>query len=451
MSGEEMLARLEGALRGSRADQTEIVAERLHQGISRYAGSQIHQSTVLDEVRVWVRAAVGQAVGEAAGDSLAPETLDRLVAEATRLARDGKPNPNFQGFARPGEVRPVAGYDPATAALRAGERAEAIGAILETVGERGWSASGTYLSEGRDLAVVNSLGVRAYAPSSSAFLRALPDSGQGTGYAAQLSHRAGDLEPAAIAARGVWKAERNYGQREVLPGEYETIFEDLAVAEFLLYLGRHAFSGQAFEEGTSPLSGRLGETLMGPNVTIWDDATDGRGLAVAADYEGVAKRPVSLIEGGIARGVVYDTATAQRYGRQTTGHATDPSRGLYGPTPTNLFMAGGITSREEMIRSTKRGLLVTRFHYTHCPDPKRVVMTGTTRDGTFLIENGEIVGAVKNLRLTQAIPELFSNIEALGEPVLCRDWWCSNGMGRVSYVCPPIKARRATFTSGTLF
>jgi predicted Zn-dependent protease len=114
-------------------------------------------------------------------------------------------------------------------------------------------------------------------------------------------------------------------------------------------------------------------------------------------------------------------------------------------------MAGGDGNRQEMIESTRRGLLVTRFHYTHCPDPKRVVMTGTTRDGTFLIENGEIVGAVKNLRLTQSVPELFGEIELLGAPRLCRDWWCSNGMGNLSYVCPPIKVRRAVFTSGTRF
>jgi predicted Zn-dependent protease len=96
-------------------------------------------------------------------------------------------------------------------------------------------------------------------------------------------------------------------------------------------------------------------------------------------------------------------------------------------------------------------LLLTRFHYTHCPDPKRVVLTGTTRDGTFLIERGEIVGAVKNLRLTQSIPELFEGIEMLGQPRLCQDWWSSNGMGRTTSYCPPIKVSRAIFTSGTLF
>jgi predicted Zn-dependent protease len=195
----------------------------------------------------------------------------------------------------------------------------------------------------------------------------------------------------------------------------------------------------------------LGEQVTGSNVTLWDDGTDSRGLAVAADFEGVAKRKLPLIDNGIATGVAYDSYTAHRVGRRSTGHATDPERSRFGPVPANLFMAGGGASLEDMIRTARRGLLLTRFHYTHCPDPKRVVMTGTTRDGTFLIEGGEIVGAVKNLRLTQSIPELLEGVELLGRPRLCQDWWSSNGMGRLCYVCPPMKVSRAVFSSGTRF
>jgi predicted Zn-dependent protease len=350
------------------------------------------------------------------------------------------------------------------------ERAVAIQTIVEHVNERAWTVAGTYLTEGRELAVVNSLGIAAYAPSSMAFLRALPDSGKGTGYAAAWSHRAADLDPGTLAEAAIERCELNHDQREIEPGEYEAIFGDLCVAEALLYLARHGFSGQAFEEGTSFVSGRLGEKVTGSNVTIWDDATDPRGLAVAADYEGVPKRKLSLIKEGVAAGVAYDSYTAHRarvlgdgagyhtqrvpgvYGvRRSTGHASDLERTYFGPVPANLFMEGGEASLAEMLAATRRGLLLTRFHYTHCPDPKRVVMTGTTRDGTFLIENGGIVGAVKNLRLTQSVPELFEGIELLGRPRLCQDWWSSNGMGRLSYVCPPIKVRRATFTSGTRF
>jgi PmbA protein len=447
---DEMLARLEDALRASAADGTEIVVENLRQGVTRFATSRIHQTTVLNAASVWVRAVVGKSVGGASGDSLAPTDLKGLIQEATSVARIQSPNPDFVSLAEPEPVASVDGYDPATAEMGSEERAQAIGAITRRTADRGWTAAGTYLTEGRERYVVNSLGVRAYAPSSMAFLRALPDSGKGTGYADALSHRGSELDADDVVRRAMAKCEANHDRREVPPGEYEAIFDDLCTAEALFYLSTAGFSGQAVEEGRSFLSGRMGERVTGENVTIWDDGADAGGLAVAADYEGVPKRRVSLLEAGVARGAVYDSYTAHKAGRRSTGHAGDPDS-YYGPTPTNLFMAGGDASVEDMIRSTKRGLLLTRFHYTHGPDPKRVVMTGTTRDGTFLIEDGEIVGAVKNLRLTQSVPELFEGIEGLGKPRLCRDWWCSNGMGGLSYVCPPLKLRRAVFSSGTLF
>lgn len=442
---------LADALAGHQADGVEIAAEIVHQSVTRYAGSRIHQTTILDQTQVYVRSAVGQSVGSASGDSLAREDLRALVDAATRVARVQQANPEFVSLAEPEPVSPMDGYDQTTAAMGSAERAEAIGTIVAMAAERGWTASGTYLTEGRERAVVNSLGVAAYAPRSLAFLRALPDSGRGTGYADALSHRAADLDAAAIAGRAMAACAANHDQREVEPGEYEAIFGDLCVAEMLTALAGSGFSGQAYEQGSSFLSGRMGEPVTGQLVTIWDDGTDPRGLPVAADWEGVPKRRVPLIDAGIARGVTYDSYTAHRVHRRSTGNAADPEWAHAGPLPTNLFMAGGDATLEEMIAATGRGLLLTRFHYTHVPDRQRVVLTGTTRDGTFLIEDGKIVGTVRNLRLTQSIPDLLEGIDLLGAPRLCWDWWSSNGMGRVASVCPPIKVRRAVFSSGTLF
>ena len=449
--GERLLTLLGDALKTSAADGTEIVAQELAQGVTRYAGSTVHQTSELRDTRVWVRAVVGKSVGQAVGNRLEREALRELVERASAVARIQQPNPDFESLPGPEPVRPVAGYDAATAHMDPADRTEAIRTITACAAERGWTAAGTYLTEGRELAVVNSLGIAAYAPSSLAFLRALPDSGEGTGYADALSHRAADLDAGDVAERAMAICTLNRDCREVPPGTYEAIFGDLCVAEALFYLARDGFNGRAYEEGRSFLSGRLGETVTGTNVTIWDDATDPRSLAIAADFEGVPKRNVSLIDGGVARNVTYDSYTAHRAGRRSNGYAANPELAWGGPTPMNLFMTGGEATVDDMIRATKRGLLLTRFHYTHGPDPKRVVMTGTTRDGTFLIENGEIVAAVKNLRLTQSVPELFEGIEMAGTPRLCRDWWCSNGMGGLSYVCPPLKFARATFSSGTLF
>jgi PmbA protein len=452
IGSERLLTILTDALAGSPGDQTEIVAEAMHQGVTRYAGSTIHQTTVLDEMRVWVRVVVGKSVGEASGNSLSVGDIRDLIQQARRVAQMREPNPEFVSLPAGQPLPTVQGFDLVTAELGSDERARAIRTITDLAAERGWTASGTCISEGREMAVVNSLGVAAYVPRSMAFLRALPDSGKGTGYADSMSYRTADLDAVDVARRAMWGCERNHDAREIPPGEYVAIFGDLCVAETLSHLASHGFNGQAYEEGRSFLSGRLGERVTGANVTIWDNATDARNLAAAADHEGVPKRRVPLLEGGVACGVAYDSYTAQRVGKQSTGHADGEVEANHsGPMPNNLFMQGGDATLDEMIRSTERGLLLTRFHYTHCPDPKRVVLTGTTRDGTFLIEHGEIVGAVKNLRLTQSIPELFEGIEMLGPPRLCQDWWSSNGMGRTTSYCPPIKVSRAVFTSGTLF
>lgn len=450
----ELLTR---AVAESTADQTEIVLESVHTGITRFARSHIHQTTELNDQRIAVRAVADGAIGRSSGTLEAgPDleaTLTRLVREATASARIQQPNPAFVSLPGPEPVKHVEGYDTATSRLTPGDRSAAIRTVVDLCGEQEMTVSGTYLSEARSWAVVNSLGIATWTPTTTAFLRALPDSGRGTGYADALSHRAADIDATQVAERALASCAANHDQISVPPGEYEAIFEDLAVAEMLLYLGRHALNAQALQDGRSFLAGRLGERVTGESVSIWNDPTDPRGLPAAADYEGVPARHVALIDHGIAVGVVYDSFTANKagHGQSSTGNAPNPERSFFGPTPANLFMAGAHATPEEMVASTKRGLLVTRFHYTHCPDPKTVTMTGTTRDGTFLIEDGVIIAAVRNLRLTQSVPALFEGIQLRGHPRLCRDWWSSNGMGRVSAHCPPIKVARAVFTSGTRF
>jgi predicted Zn-dependent protease len=161
------------------------------------------------------------------------------------------------------------------------------------------------------------------------------------------------------------------------------------------------------------MSGRIGEKLVGDNITIWDDATDPRQRAVPFDWEGVAKRKVTMIEKGIARGPVYDSYTAHKEGRTSTGHGF-PAPNTWGPAPTHLFLAPGEATLSEMIAATERGLLVTRFHYTNVVHEKQTIFTGMTRDGTFLIENGKVARPVRNLRFTQSILAALSDVEMIG-------------------------------------
>jgi predicted Zn-dependent protease len=175
---------------------------------------------------------------------------------------------------------------------------------------------------------------------------------------------------------------------------------------------------------------------MGDNITIWDDATDPRGLATPFDWEGQPKRKITLIENGVARNVVYDSYTANKEGKQNTGHAL-PAPNTGGPLPLNLFLASGDASADEMIASTQRGILVTRFHYVNIIHEKDTILTGMTRDGTFLIENGKRTKPLKNLRFTQSIVEALSNVETIGK---------ESALAEYAYV-PPLKISKFSFTS----
>ena len=198
---------------------------------------------------------------------------------------------------------------------------------------------------------------------------------------------------------------------ELEPGEYPVILEEYAVATILEYLSWAGFSALAVEEGRSFMD--LGQQIMGPNVTIWDDGLDPLGLPTAIDYEGVPKQRVDLISNGVARAVVHDTATATRAGVASTGHGL-PAPNAFGPIAWNLFMAPGSSAKEVMLSGIERGVWVTRFHYVNIVHAKRGILTGMTKDGTFLIEDGRISRPIRNLRFTQSIPEAFSTIEAIG-------------------------------------
>jgi predicted Zn-dependent protease len=198
------------------------------------------------------------------------------------------------------------------------------------------------------------------------------------------------------------------------PGEYEVILEPYAVSEFLSFLGYLGFHALAVQEGRSFFSDRLGEKMVDEKVTIYDDGLDPEGLQVPFDFEGVPKKKVTFFERGVAKGVTYDSFTAGREGKDSTGHGLIAPN-TSGPIPINLFMQEGRSSLGEMIKSVRRGIYVTRFHYTNVVEPMKAIITGMTRDGTFLIEGGEITRPVKNLRFTESVLKALSRVSAISK------------------------------------
>jgi predicted Zn-dependent protease len=445
-----LLAPLQTALTASGLGEGDLWVHRRRAAIMRYSHSSIHQNAVSDETHVHARAIVGSAVGTTTGNSLEPAALRELLARAAELAQAQTPNADWPGLASPTNYRTPHAFDPATVALDAATQARDIGRICARASVAGFRAAGTHSIDVTEDAVANTNGVAAYAPASVAYLRALVlgDHG-GSGYADDLSARASDLDPDGIAARAIEKCALDRDRTRLAPGDYEAVFEEDAVAEILRIMSITGLSGQAVREGRSFLAGAVGTPVTGPKLTLHDDALHPGQLAIPFDPEGTPKQRVTLVEHGVAKGPVYDRWSAKATGAVSTGHAADPGRYGHGGHAGNLVMAGGTATREQLIRSVTRGVLITRFHYTNTPDPKRATMTGTTRDGTFLIEDGKITRALANVRYTMSALDLFGGIDLLGPQRLVRDWWSTNGMGSIVCLAPAIKVSRATITGSS--
>ena len=449
LGAERLLAPAREALRDVPADEADVHVHRRRAAITRYSHSSIHQNALSDETHATVRAIVGRAVGVVSTNSLDASDLRHALIDAAELARASRPDDGWPGVAEPEPIATPTAYDEATAKADADAQARDIDRMCAAV-PRGMRAAGTQEIEITEDAVANTRGVAAYAPSTMAYVRALVlGERSGSGYAEDLAWRASALEPEAVAERATKKAALDTNRMQLPPGDYEAVFEEIAVAEILRIVSITGLGGEQVREGRSFMSGRIGEKVTGDRFTLSDDALDPRTVGIPFDVEGTPKRTVSLVDKGVARGPVYDRASAKAAGARSTGHAADRSRYAPGGHAGNLSMEGGTATREEMIGAVSRGILITRFHYTNTPDPRAATMTGTTRDGTFLIEDGKITRALANVRYTMSALQLFSGIELLGPQRLARDWWSSNGMGSIVCLVPAMKVRRATISGSS--
>jgi PmbA protein len=261
-----------------------------------------------------------------------------------------------------------------------------------------------------------------------------------SGYAERWTPDVNQIDGGTIAAEAIDKAQRGANPYALEPGEYDVILEEYAVADLMDYFAYLSFGSQAFLEKRSFMTGRVGEPVMGQNVSIWDDGLSPEGIPAPFDAEGVGKRRVDFIERGVARGVVWDSYYGAMAGEESTGHAL-PAGETFGAIPGNMFMATGDATKQEMLASTKRGIWVSRFWYTRPVHPLTVVLTGMTRDGTFLIEDGQIVAPVNNLRFTQSYLEALNQVEAIGSTSMLMPSF--GGCCRV----PALKVRGWNFTS----
>ncbi len=380
--------------------------------LTRFANSQIHQNVAETNVTINLRVAIGRRVGVASSGRTDDEGIRRLAANAAAIARVVEELEDWGGLPEPTPIEEVpAGYARGTAEASPELRADGVRAVIAAADSAGVIGYGSFATGTETTAVANSKGIRAATTRTVAQLLTVsmgPDGG--SGYAEQAAVDATTIDAAAIGREASDKARATANAVALDAGDYPVVLEEYAVVDLLDMLGYLGFSALAVQEERSFVE--IGKRIGSDLVSIVDDGHDPAGLPMGFDYEGVAKQRVTLLEAGVCRGVVYDAQTATRDGVASTGHGL-PAPNAYGPFPLNQVMAGGSASRDELIGGLDRGLLVTRFHYTNPVHPKLAIVTGMTRDGTFLVEGGRILGPVKNLRFTQSYLDAIAGTVAV--------------------------------------
>jgi predicted Zn-dependent protease len=445
---EKILSTLNSIIKKSEADQTESVYIGSESGLTRYANSFIHQNVFEANTRIYFRVALGKKLGVAVTNSFVKEDLLKTLKNAIEIAKNQKDNPYFESLPKKQKTLKPKTYFKKTAEFSPKQRAQEVKKVFEKAAKHNLTVAGSYSTGESELAVINSLGVSTYQPTSSAAINMIVMSDNSSGYSDDLNRDVTKIEVESLADVAIQKCLDSKNPQSLEPGEYDVILEPVAVGNLVEWMNFIGFNSKSFQEETSFLSGRIGQKIMNEKITLYDDGNDEKGIAFPFDFEGVPKKKVFFVKNGVAQGVVYDSITANREKKKTTGHALppdSPDRAM----ALNIFIKAGDSSVKKMIESTSKGLLITRFHYINgLLDTTNALMTGMTRDGTFLVENGKVKGGVKNLRFTETMLKAFSNVSQISkERKLINSWWADIGC----IVAPAMLIKNFKFTGKTEF
>ncbi len=383
--------------------EAEVTVSSGTDALTRFATSFIHQNVADAVSRIHLRVALDGHVAESFGNQTDDEALDRLVRSATEAARLRPPDPGWPGLTPPSPAPEVEHWDEATASADPAARAERVGAFVAAAG--GLETAGFCSTQGITTAFANSAGQRLAGRTTTAILDGIARTPTSDGSARAASVRLSDLDGAAAGEQATRRARTSADPTDLEPGRYEVVFSPSCVANVLGFLAIYGFNGRAVDEGRS--FAKIGEAQFDPAITLVDDVAHPMTAGVPFDAEGTPKRRTELVREGVTVGLVHDRRTAKALGADSTGHAVEGA-GAWGALPSNIVLEPGDRPEDELVASMERGLLVTDLWYTRILDPRTMVVTGLTRNGVWLVENGKVSRPVSNLRFTQ------SYLEALG-------------------------------------
>jgi predicted Zn-dependent protease len=454
----ELAARAAAVVTSGDGALATVTAERSL--LLRFARSRPTQATAVEDVSVSISVLRDGHVGSASTNRSDDDALTSC-ARAAEAAADAAARTRgagvYPGFPSPAPAPAHEGFDAATAQLDPAVGGAALATAFDVAAEHGVEAHGVWTAGDVETAIASRDGAVVRDRVTDAFMKVTcitPGGRSGWASAAGVSSSAAD--PRALAETAATKATGAFARRrEVVklePGEYQVVLAPAAAGELVVWLGWIAFNGLAHAEGRGALVGRLGRRVVAPSINLSDSPRCPGTLPRSFDAEGVPKRPIPLIQDGVAHRVVHDTRSAALAGggATTTGHALEPGGGPFGPVPTNMVMVGGgAASEAELCEPVERGIYVTRLWYTNVIRPNETLITGVTRDGTFLIEDGQIAAPIEDLRLTDSVLRVLGGTQALTSKT---ELWSEGEFygRRFAYgvLTPALRAASMRFTGG---
>jgi predicted Zn-dependent protease len=451
----------------SEADEIELLISGGRSALTRFANNTIHQNVAEEAYHISVRSDFGNRTARASTNKHDDDSLRRVVQSSEALARVQHPDPDLLPMPTKEEVAAAASADcgdgavnryfEATARLTPQDRAQGVAAMVDVAKKHNLAAAGIFSSAEIVEGIFNSKGVNAWYEQTLAEVSVSMIGSSSSGWQKANSPDRARLDPVRMAEVAAIKAIESKDPRDLPPGKYTVILEPAAVLDIVGFMFWD-FGGSALLEQRSFLNDRIATQLFGENITIWDDAYHPLQAGVPFDGEGMRRQRLKLIENGVVRAIAYSRCSAKRMQASEMAAKVGPVRPTghgfalpseIGEAPLNIVFAsppeGESRTVEQMIASTERGILVTRLWYIREVDPYEKILTGMTRDGTFLVENGEVVCGIRNFRFNESLLQMLQNVEVMGVPIR------SCGEESFDMVVPSMKVREFNFTETTKF
>ena len=442
----------------STADEIELLIFGGRSSLTRFANNTIHQNVAEVNAVISVRTVFAGRTARATTNKFDDESLRRVVESAEALSKVQHPDPDLLPMASASEAQPATTpqrHFAETAALEPAERAATVRQVVDIAKRERLTAAGICSSSESFEAIFNSRGLARHHAQTSSEISVTMLAADSSGWQKANSPDARQLDARRLAGIAAEKARKSAAPQELPPGRFTVVLEPAAVLDLLGFMF-YDFGGMAILDQRSFLNDRVGKKIFGDNITIWDDVSHPLQSGAGFDGEGVARQRVELVKNGVAQQLVYARATAEKMKKTesaakvgkiaATGHGF-PLPNEIGEAPMNIVVAPPASPQtvEQMIASTARGVLVTRLWYIREVDPYEKILTGMTRDGTFLIEDGKLKNGIRNFRFNQSLIEMLSKVEAMSVPVR------ASGEESFDMVVPAMKVRDFNFTEVTKF